>query len=159
MTILLGYASEFGKGEGFHFSRVLRRLGDEVYDVNVAASVCGLEIPGRVVRGYSSDVGIKELLEEHGKVDLYLYIEPMGLIPRGLESSPIPTACVLRDVHRNPEPCLTPATLRDHIFVYHRNHTAAYFDHEPAAVHWLHYASDTEVLRNLAPMRQTFEAS
>ena len=54
MKILLSYPSELNKGEGIHYSRVLRRLGHEVLEVN-SASAPGPGEPGRVVRGYVID--------------------------------------------------------------------------------------------------------
>lgn len=153
MRVLLSYASEYDKGEGVHFSRVFRRLGHEVCEINVAASVRGLGAPGRVVRGYPTGVSIDELIDEHGSADLYLYIEPLGLIPRGLEDSPIPTACVLCDVHRNLKSRRTLARLFDYVFLYQRNYVAEFCDHPPGAVHWLPYACDTEVFRDLGVAR------
>lgn len=149
MKILLSYASEYDKGEGVHFRRVLRRLGHAVCEVNVAATVSGLGVPGRVVRGYTPEVTIQELLDDHRNADLFLYIEPLGLIPRGLESSPIPTACVLCDVHRNLKSRQVLAQLFDHVFLYHRNYVGKFCDHPPGDVHWLPYACDTEVFRDL----------
>jgi len=149
VNILLSYASEYDTGEGVHYARVLRRLGHEVYEINTAAREKSPNRPGRVVRGYPSYITIQELLDEYQKVDLYLYIEPLGLIPLGLESSPIPTACVLCDTHRNPKARRTVSTLFDHVFVYHRNHVNFYYDREPGTTHWMPYACDTETVRNL----------
>src|SRR5437763_3972345 len=101
MRVLLSYPSEFDKGEGVHVAGALRRLGHEVLELNVAASATSTGSPGRVVRGYPADVSIQELTNEHGPSDLLLYVEPIGLIPIGLESSPIPTACIIADPHRS----------------------------------------------------------
>ena len=149
MKILLSYASEYDKGEGVHCSRVFRRLGHEVCEVNVAASVSGIGPPGRLVRGYPPDVSIQQLIDEHGKADLFLYIEPLGLIPRHLDSSPIPTACLLSDVHRGLKARLMLAKLFDQVFLYQRNYVGRFRDHDPGAVHWLPYACDIEMFRDL----------
>jgi len=149
VKVLLSYASEYDKGEGVHFSRVFRRLGHDVCEINVAASVRGLGVPGRAVRGYPSGVSIDELIDKHRNADLYLYIEPLGLIPRGLEASPIPTACILSDVHRNLKTRLTLGKLFDHVFLYHRNYVGMFVDRDAATVHWLPYACDTEMFRDL----------
>ena len=118
VKILLSYPSEHDKTEGVHYCRVLRRLGHEVCEINVAASADHLGIAGRVVRGYPCEVTIDALIEEHEKPDLYLYIEPLGLIPRGMGSSPIPTVCVLSDVHRNLKERQTLAKFFDHVFLW-----------------------------------------
>jgi hypothetical protein len=99
--------------------------------------------------GYLPDVSIHDLIDEHGKADLFLYIEPLGLIPRGLDSSPIPTACVLSDVHRNLKARLMLAKLFDQVFLYQRNYIGRFRDHDPGAVHWFPYACDTEMFRDL----------
>src|SRR4051812_19784330 len=101
LNILLSYPSQFDQGEGVHYSRVLRRLGHDVRDINVATGVDGNGVPGRLVKGYAATARITDFFEEGWKPDLYLYIEPLGLIPLGLQDSPIPTACVISDVHRD----------------------------------------------------------
>ena len=152
--ILLSYASEYDTGEGIHWARVLRRLGHRVHDVNIAGP--SRPAAGRLVgRGYPSDVTIHELLDEVGGADLFLYLEPMGIVPRGLESAPIPTACMLSDTHRNPRARRLIASLFDHVVVYHRNHLAAYQDRRPGTAHWIPYACDTDVVRDLGLPRET----
>lgn len=149
MNILLSYPSEFDQGEGVHFSRVLRRLGHAVRDINVAAGVNGNGVPGRLVKGYPSTAWLRDFIEEDWKPDLYLYIEPLGLIPRGLENSPIPTACVISDVHRDLSSRLTLAQLFDHVFLYQRNYVRHFTKHPRGSVHWLPYACDTEFFKDL----------
>ncbi len=149
MRILLSYPSEAELGEGVHFRNVLRRMGHETIEINVAVDSSRVDGAGRVVRGYPPTVSLTQLLREHGKVDLYLYIEPMGLIPRDLESSPIPTACVICDCHRNLKPRQTLARLFDHVFLYQKNYLTSFVDHPKEAVYWLPYACDTEFFRDL----------
>ena len=152
MKILLSYGSEHDKGEGVHYDRVLRRLGHDVVHINAATCPTYGE-PGRVVCGYPPDVSILEIVKDHPDADLFLYIEPRALVPRDLEASPIPTACLLSDTHRNPKARRTLAALFDHVFVYHRNHTAAYTGRDPATVHWVPYACDTQMFRDLGVPR------
>jgi hypothetical protein len=149
MRIFLSYPSQYDKGEGVHFSRVLRRLGHEVCELNVSASVNGLGVPGRVIKGYPPGAAIQDLIGEYRNADLYLYIEPLGLIPRGLESSSIPTACVLCDTHRNLKPRQTLAKLFDHVFLYQRNYVDKFVEHGQGMVHWLPYACDTDFFKDL----------
>jgi hypothetical protein len=145
MRILLSYASEFDKGEGIHYARVLRRLGHGVHEVNVAATAAGTGSPGQLVRGYPADTSITELLYDSGGADLFLYLEPAGLIPLGLEHSPIPTACIFADVHSNVWSHLLVARLFDHVFSYMRNYVNVFRDHPPSARHWLPYGCDPTV--------------
>lgn len=146
--ILLSYPGEYDTGEGIHYTRVLRRLGHHVHEVNIPA---GTQAAGRRVlaRGYPSDVTIDELIRDAGGADMFLYVEPLGIVPRGLESAPIPTACVLSDTHRNPRARRIVASLFDHVVVYHRNHLSAYRGRAPGTAHWIPYACDTEVVRDL----------
>ena len=154
MKILLSYASEYDKGEGVHFVRVLRRMGCDVVALNVAANGKGVEVPGWIVQGFPDSVHLEDILSEVGGADLFLYIEPLGLIPRGLESSPIPTACIISDCHRSLNPRQTLGKLFDQIFLYQRNYVGRFLGRDPAAVHWLPYACDTEVVRNLGLPRE-----
>jgi len=43
--------------------------------------------------------------------------------------------------------------LFDHVFVYHRNHVLAYADRDPRTIHWVPYACDTDVVRDLGQPR------
>jgi hypothetical protein len=148
MRILLSYATEFDKGEGVHFSRVLARLGHEVHEVNVASSQ-HQSAPSRSVKGYAADIHVRDLLRDSGGGDLFLYIEPLGLIPLGLDSCPIPTACVISDVHRNLNARKVLGSLFDHVFLYQTNYRVHFDEHPRGAVHWMPYACDTEVFRDL----------
>jgi len=150
--ILLSYPGEYDTGEGVHYARVLRRLGHHVHEVNIPA-VRGSNGRRSVTAGYPSDVSIDELIREAGGADVFLYVEPMGIVPRGLESSPIPTACVLSDTHRNPEARRMLASLFDYVVVYHRNHLEAYRDRQPGTAHWVPYACDTDRVRDLGVPR------
>lgn len=150
--ILLSYPGEYDTGEGAAYARVLKRLGHHVHEVNIPA-VRGSNGHRRVTAGYPSDISIDELIRDAGGADMFLYVEPMGIVPRGLESSPIPTACVLSDTHRNPEARRTTASLFDHVIVYHRNHLNAYCDRQPGTAHWIPYACDTDRVRDMGVAR------
>ena len=148
MRLLLSYPSEYDQGEGVHYANVFRRLGHEVCELNTAAKP-GCRDTGRVIRGYPAAITLNELITDVGLHDLYLYVEPLGLIPRGLETAPFPTACIISDVHRNLKARLRLAQLFDYVFLYQRNYVAAFVDHDKDAVQWLPYACDTEVLYDL----------
>jgi hypothetical protein len=149
MKVLLSYANQFDKGEGIHYSRVLRRLGHEVVEVNVGSSASDWGVPGRNVSGFAPEVSIQELVSLVGSADLYLYIEPLGLIPRGLESAPLPTACIICDTHRNLRDRRVLARLFDKVFLYQKNYVHAFDEHPVGAVHWFPYACDLETFRDL----------
>ncbi len=132
-----------------HYVRVLRHMGHEVIVLNVAETDRGLNPHGHLVKGYPAYVTLDELITENGMPDIYLYIEPKGLIPRGIESSSIPTACVLSDVHRNLAARKNLAKMFDYVFLYQRNYVKEFSDHDKSAVSWLPYACDTEFFKNL----------
>jgi hypothetical protein len=82
-----------------------------------------------------------------GSFDLFLYIEPQGLIPRGLESASFPTACIICDTHRAVRPRVALARLFDKVFLYQRNYVSQFATHPSA--HWVPYACDTRYFRDL----------
>lgn len=153
MRILLSFASEFDKGEGIHFERVLRRLGHHVIAVNVAVRGDASEVPRRTVVGFRPGESLDRVLTHVGGADLFLYVEPLGLVPRGLECSSIPTACVVSDVHRDLKPRQTLARLFDQVYLYQRNYRPRFDEHPPGAVHWLPWSCDAEVVRDLGATR------
>src|SRR5262249_30731578 len=67
--------------------------------------------------------------------------------------SPIPTACVICDCHRNLRSRQVLARLFDHVFLYQKNYLSHFVDHPREAVHWLPYACDTEFFRDLQVQR------
>jgi hypothetical protein len=155
MRILLSYASEYNKGEGGHFARVLRRLGHSVEVVNVASAHGKSSDDVMAVKGFhgTTDLGdLIRMLDGEGPF-LFLYIEPLGLIPRGMESAPFPTACVISDVHRDLKSRRRLARFFDHIFLYHRNYLSAFDDHPADHVHWLPYACDLDLFKPLGVTR------
>jgi len=149
VRIILSYASEFDQGEGVHYCRVLRRLGHDVRELNVASSAHGTGSPGRLVLGYPAATRIEDFFEEDWKPDLYLYIEPLGLIPLGLENSAIPTACVICDVHRDLPSRQKLARLFDHVFLYQCNYLQYFTEHEQGAVQWFPCSCDVEFFKDL----------
>ncbi len=153
MKIVLSYPTENDKGEGVHYARVLERLGHEVVTVNTSAESRSSIDPERKVIGFSPGVTFDRLLSHVGGADLFLYVEPLGLIPLGLEHSPVPTVCVISDVHRNLRSRQTLSRLFDHVFLYQRNYLEEFYEHPKAAVHWLPWACDSEIFRDLGSTR------
>lgn len=122
-----------------------------MHEVNV--SVTPETAAARVIHGYPAEIGLDALMDHVGGADLFLYVEPFGIVPRGLDTAPVPTVCVLCDTHRNPRARRLIASLFDHVVVYHRNHLAAYRDRPAGTAHWIPYACDTEVVRDLGRAR------
>lgn len=153
MRILLSYAAEYDKGEGVHFERVLRRIGHSVVTVNDSAEAASTSSGSAPIAAFRAGTDLGRILSIVGGADLFLYIEPLALIPRGLEESPIPTACVISDVHRNLESRRTLSLLFDHVFLYQRNYLPCFNRHPRNAVHWLPWACDIEIFRDLGTPR------
>jgi hypothetical protein len=147
MKIILSYSSEHDKSEGIHYVNVLRRMGHEVVVLNVAACSDGIRSKREFVCGYPGDLHIAELLEQIGPAQLFLYIEPYGLIPQGMESAAMPTACVLSDCHLNLPSRISLGNLFDHVFIYQRNYLDAFKSHPSA--HWMPYACDDDFFRDM----------
>ncbi len=149
MRIILSYAAEYDKGEGIHFQRVLRRLGHEVTAVNSSChSESSISAEGATL-GFRPEVDLDKVIGHVGRADLFLYIEPLGLIPYRLEHSPIPTACVISDVHRNLAARQTLSLLFDNVFLYQRSYLRKFKDHSEANVHWFPWSCDLAVFRDL----------
>ncbi|GEM_PF-1777415 len=148
MKILLSYPSQHDKSEGVNYCRAFRRLGHEVIEVNASSSSDGLWEPRKVVMGFSPETCIHDLVARYGKCDLFLYIEPLGLIPRSLNESPMPTACVISDCHRQLKPRLSLSKFFDHVFLYQRNYLKDFSSHPLGHVHWLPFACDIDNFKN-----------
>jgi hypothetical protein len=153
LKIILSYHSENDKGEGIHYARGLERLGHQVVVINSSAENNSSIEPTRRVIGLSQGIGLEGLLASVGGADLFLYVEPLGLIPFGLDRSPIPTACVISDVHRDLKSRQTLSLLFDHVFLYQRDYTSAFTQHPHEAVHWSPWACDRTLFRNLGRER------
>src|SRR5712691_6318347 len=148
--VLLSTLSGHDKGEGRFYENVLRRLGCQVS--RISAPACG----GPPDKGAHAEAGlpfgtsVEELLRLlPGRPDLFLYVEPLGLIPQGLERAPFPTACVLGDCHRDLASRLRLARFFDHVFLYQRNYVSRFTEHPRTHVHWMPYACDLEVFNPL----------
>lgn len=151
MKILLSFPVEHDKTEGRQYLGVLRRLGHEVVVVNTAPP---MRHGGGELRGYAADADIEDVLEDAGGADLYLYLDPLGLIPRGLAMANIPTACVICDTHRQLNSRLALSNLFDHVFLYHRNYVPEFEKvRKVKTVHWMPYACDLAVFRDLGVKR------
>ena len=154
MNIFFSSLSHADKTESIHFVRVLGRLGHRVFECSVPRA------EGDIGHGFAAGAGFDPLtsLESLARVagfapDVFLYIEPWGLIPRGLERAGCSTACVLCDTHRDLPSRIRLARFFDYVFLYHRNYVAHFSEHPPENVRWLPYACDLELFRPLGTPR------
>jgi hypothetical protein len=146
MNILFSSLSGNGKTESYHYLRVLQRLGHQVLRFSIPASIDDLDRDFRAEPGFSPESRQETFVRLAGFTpDLFLYIEPYGLIPRGLEHAPFPTACILCDTHLYLEGRYRLARFFDHVFLYHRNYLQCFDEHPRSHVHWLPYACDLEL--------------
>jgi len=103
--------------------------------------------------GYSARTSVEELQRQFGPIDLFLYVEPLGLIPEGMERAPFLTAAVLCDMHNNLPSRLRLAKFFDHVFIYQRNYLDVFKDHPKDHLHWMPFACDIEVVRPIETPR------
>lgn len=143
MNILFSSLSGQDKTESQHYLRVLQRLGHNIFRFAIPASVDDPPKGMWAESGFSPEVSLRAISRLAGfEPDLFLYIEPNGLIPRGMENAPFPTACILCDTHQYLEARQELARFFDHVFLYHRNYLQDFQEHPAGHVHWNPYAVD-----------------
>jgi len=137
-----------------HYFRILRRVGHEIFRLVVPTSAENPEEGVWAESGFAPNTPLRAFTRLAGfEPDLFLYIEPCGLIPPELENAPFPTACILCDTHVNLHNRLRLARFFDHVFLYHRNYLHCFSEHPADHVHWLPYACDLEMFRPLGVER------
>ncbi len=148
MNILFSSLSGQDQTQSIEYLRVLQRLGHHVFSLPVPTYKDEPRPRFWVEPGYAYEVTLDSLARQAQlEPDILLYIEPRGLIPRGIERASIPTVCILCDTHQWLEARRNLARFFDHVFLYHRNYLR-YFDEHPAGhVHWHPYACDLQVFR------------
>lgn len=149
MNILFSSLSGNGKTESQHYVRVLQRLGHRVFRFSIPASIDDPQRDFQAEAGFAPETKLDVLTRLAGfEPDLFLYMEPNGLIPRGLEHAPFPTVCILCDTHMWLEARQNQALFFDHVFLYHRNYLRYFSGHPNGYVHWLPYACDLELFHS-----------
>lgn len=150
MNILMSSLSGNDKTEGIHYLRVFQRLGHQVFRFTLPAYKEDPSYGLHPEAGFAPETTLDSLIRLSGmKPDIFLFIEPLGLIPRGIECASFPTVCILSDTHRDLPPRLKLARFFDHIFLYHRNSLPYFKEHRDGHVHWYPCACDLEVFRPL----------
>lgn len=152
--VLLSTFSGLDKGEGRFYEEVLTRLGCRVWRISVPAHGGPVEKGARPEAGFALGTALDELLRVLPDTpDLFLYVEPLGLIPEGMERAPFPTACVLGDCHRDLASRIRLARFFDQVFLYQRNYVERFTEHPMDRVHWMPYACDLALFRPLGGVR------
>ncbi len=147
MNILFSSLSGNGKTESAHYVRVLQRLGHRVFRFSIPAAIDDLQHDFQAEAGFAPEINLDAITRMAGfDPDIFLYMEPNGLIPRGLEHAPFPTVCILCDTHQWLEARQNQALFFDHVFLYHRNYLRYFSSHPNGYVHWLPYACDLELI-------------
>lgn len=148
--ILLSTLSGHDKGEGRFYREVLTRLGCDAWRISAPAHGGDIAKGIHAEPGFAFGTSVEALAQMFGGLpDVFLYVEPLGLIPEGMERAPFPTACVLNDCHRDLPSRLRLARFFDHVFLYQRNYAKHFGEHPPDRVHWMPYACDLEFFRRL----------
>ncbi len=154
MNILFSSLSGNDLTQSIHYHRVLDRLGHRVFKFAVPAAQDDLRRGVWVEPGFAPETTLESLARLSGFTpDLFLYIEPLGLIPRGMEKAPFPTVCLLCDTHCDLELRLRLARFFDHVFLYQCNYLKYFNEHPPGHVHWHPYACDLEFFHPLNVQR------
>jgi len=120
-------------------------MGHEVKTVSIPSRESPVDRIDTFI-GYAARTRFEELQKHFGPVDLFLYVEPLGLIPEGIDQAPFVTAAVLCDMHNHLASRQHLARFFDHVFLYQRNYISKFTEHPNTHIHWLPYACDTEVI-------------
>jgi len=148
MNILFSSLSGHDMTQSQHYLSVIQRLGHKVFRFSVPASIDDPLRGCRAEAGFAPESNLDVFIRLAGfEPDLFLYIEPNGLIPHGLEHAPFPTACILCDTHMGLEARQNQALFFDHVFLYHRNYLRYFSGHPDSYVHWQPYACDLEIFQ------------
>ncbi len=152
MRIVLSRHGGSDRSEGIHYERVLKRMGHEVITVSTPSSA-NADDKVETFLGYATRTRVEELQTHLGRIDLFLYVEPLGLVPEGMERAPFLTAAVLCDMHNDLGSRVRLARFFDHLFLYQRNYAGAFTEHPKDHIHWMPFACDTEVIRPVSTDR------
>ena len=151
---MLSTVSGVDKGEGKFYRDVLTRLGCKVGWIFTAAPRKGETQSFEPSVGLELGTSLEDVIRFIGfSPDLFLYIEPLGIIPSGIERAPFPTACILCDTHRDLKSRQKLSRFFDHVFLYHRNYISAFNEHPDGYIHWFPYSCDLKVFRPLGMKR------
>jgi len=159
VNILYSSASGHDKGEAKTHRKVLAHLGHSVTWLTAPSIGVHVEQGHRPEPGLNVGTPLSLVLWSlEATPALFLYVEPLGLIPEGIEEAPFPTACVISDFHNHLPSRLNLVNFFDHVFVYHRNHLQYLTQHPQDCIHWWPYACDLEVFRPL-PVERDIEVA
>jgi hypothetical protein len=144
MRVILSYATEFDHHEGHQIARALQELGHTVDVVNTAVDDARKHWPH--TRIFPADASLDEVIGST-PADLFLYLEPRGLMPRGIERGSCHTACVLCDTMLSLAPRVDLSLLFDDVLLLHP-HALELLPHPRERVHWTPSAIDPHLFRD-----------
>jgi hypothetical protein len=148
MKILFSSLSGHNQTESHDFVAVLQRLGHQVIRLTNPTPIHEPSPRFYIEPGYAYEVTLDALFSHLGGTpDLFIYMEPGGVIPKEMAVARIPTVAILCDTHRWLEARQRLARFCDHVFLYHRNYLAHFAEHPQENVHWLPYACDLELFK------------
>lgn len=146
MRIVYSSASGHDKGEAKTHRKILSELGHQVLWLTAPSHFEEIDLGHYPEPGFQVGTPLSNILWHLDEPpDLFLYVEPLGLIPEGIENAPFPTACIISDFHNQLKPRQILAHFFDHVFVYHRNYLEVVSEHPRDNVHWWPYSCDLEV--------------
>lgn len=150
MNILYSSVSGHDKGEASTHRKVLAQLSHRVFWATAPSYSGEIDLGHFPEPGFQVGTTLSNILRHIDAMpDLFLYVEPLGLIPEGIENAPFPTACIISDFHNQLKPRQRLAHFFDHVFVYHRNYLGVVTKHPKGNVHWWPYSCDLDVFHPL----------
>ena len=141
VRIVLSYATEFDFHEGHQIARALIELGHNVTVVNT--TIAGATRYWPQTATFAPDTELEDIVGKRG-TDLFLYIEPRGLLARGLERAACRTACILADTMFSLPPRRDLSRLFDDVLLY-SPHALELLPHDRARVHWVPLGIDPKL--------------
>jgi Glycosyl transferases group 1 len=141
LKVVLSFATQIEWHEGHAIARALQRLGHDVRVVD-ASGPQAFKPSSLQALSHEVDASIDDVLD--ADTDLLIYIEPQGLVPRGLERAKCRTVCVLCDTALSLPPRQDIAKLFDDVVLYHRDSLDAFPEHGDR-VYWMPFALDPDL--------------
>lgn len=148
MKILFSHMTGYPEHEGNLLRKALRALGHDAQLVSSPSRMAPGDASRMIEPGYSQTVTLGDLSRgDRADPALYLYYEPLGLIPLGLDSAPFPTACFLVDLHRDYRSRVLLGKFFDHAFLAQRDYVNRYRRDACGSAHWMPLACDPDIHR------------
>ena len=146
MNIFFSSLSGQDQTQSQHYLRILKNLGHNVFFFSTPTIKDENNKGFFITNGFDSKIDINDLIKYAGFTpDLFLYVEPYGIIPRGLDKANFPTACIICDTHLGLEERIQTSLFFDYVFLYHKNYIKYFTKHPKNNVLWHPYACDLTI--------------